>query len=113
MQCPNSCSQHGRCLPIDELVGDGNTKDALNGPMFGDIKSGKLYGCKCDKDYRGPDCSLRECPSQVDPIGAVNDGGISGEYRDCSGRGTCDYTTGKCACYDGFTGSACETLVTM
>lgn len=111
MQCPNNCNQHGRCLAIDELVSGKTQKDLLN-PIFGNVESAKLFGCKCDPNYRGADCSLRECPSKVDPIGAVNPG-TSGEYRDCSGRGSCDYTTGKCSCYDGFTGTACETLVTM
>jgi hypothetical protein len=32
----------------------------------------------------------------------------SGEQRDCSGRGLCDYETGTCACFSGFYGEACE-----
>merc|ERR1712054_424181 len=27
------------------------------------------YGCKCDDGFRGPDCSLRECPSGTDALG--------------------------------------------
>lgn len=31
----------------------------------------------------------------------------SGEFRDCSGRGICDYTTGTCKCFNGFGGEGC------
>ena len=30
--------------------------------------SGLHYGCSCDLGYRGNDCSLRECPSNYDPV---------------------------------------------
>jgi len=30
------------------------------------------------------------------------------EYRECSNKGTCDRTTGTCACFDGYEGSACQ-----
>lgn len=29
------------------------------------------------------------------------------EYTYCSGRGTCDFTSGTCYCFDGYTGLAC------
>lgn len=29
-------------------------------------------------------------------------------HYDCSGRGTCDYSTGTCHCFESFYGSACE-----
>jgi len=32
-------------------------------------------------------------------------------HVDCSNRGTCDHGTGKCACYDGSYGEACEKIV--
>jgi len=28
------------------------------------------YGCKCDVGFRGPDCSLIECPTSEDPMDA-------------------------------------------
>ena len=49
-----------------------------------------------------------ECPSGPDPMGG--DGGAEG--RDCSGRGTCDYTSGACSCYKGFVGERCEATST-
>ena len=34
------------------------------------------YGCKCDDGFRGPDCSLIECPSTDDALGG--DGNTKG-----------------------------------
>jgi hypothetical protein len=67
------------------------------------------YGCKCDKGYRGPDCSQVECPSGADVMGA--DGGSEG--MDCSGRGLCNYGTGECQCFRGFFGERCEQQSTL
>jgi hypothetical protein len=84
----------------------------------------KQYGCKCDLGYRGPDCSLKECPSGTDPQGGPSNTLFSTaaapavasatilltrlEPRDCSGRGMCDYSTGNCNCFKGFFGEDCS-----
>ena len=34
-------------------------------------------------------------------------------HVDCSGRGTCDYTTGQCSCYDGFYSENCGKTTAM
>jgi len=75
--------------------------------------STKMYGCKCELGYRGPDCAQRECPSGADPQGGPDGDGFvyantgHTEFRDCSGRGTCDYTTGLCNCFRGAYGEDC------
>ena len=65
------------------------------------------FGCKCDKGYRGPDCSLKECESGPDPLGwKGNERG-----RECSGRGQCDFKTGLCHCHTGYHGAWCQSVL--
>jgi hypothetical protein len=66
----------------------------------------KFVGCLCDKGYRGLDCSKKECKSYPD----VMKGPGNGQGRECSGRGICNYITGQCLCFEGFTGIGCESF---
>ncbi|KAL7468809.1 hypothetical protein ACHAXS_009040, partial [Conticribra weissflogii] len=85
--CPNSCSSNGIC----------------NSP----------WGtCTCFAGHTGPDCSLRTCPTGP----AWSDSAISIDSAhheaECSNRGKCDRSTGRCICQEGmFEGSACERFV--
>jgi len=121
--CPNDCSGNGICLSASRLASDaGHTYTYA-------WDSDKHFGCKCDAGFRGPDCSLQECPSDFDPLygcgggqcnaGTTDNGGTNcpnlnnsdcstNEQRDCSGRGVCDYESGICKCFSGFFGEACE-----
>lgn len=124
--CPNSCSGHGTCQSLTTFFRD--HQDALSAlgvsrtisytTGYGTWDALKTYGCKCEAGYRGPDCSLRECPTGLDPQGGPSNNGytytgIDGssnrkEYRDCSGRGLCDYSTGLCQCFKGQYGEDCS-----
>jgi len=97
--CPNDCNGHGVCMSNIEFAKYGGAR------YVGAWDSGLQYGCKCDSGHRGVDCALKECPSEEDPLNF--EGAANG--RDCSGRGLCDYTTGTCECFSGFTGVACAT----
>lgn len=101
-----------------------------------------IYGCVCDsswsvglsKDQRqepewfGPDCSLRHCPSADNPrtpdVDETNCSGIQAKDSiyfgepgnicqvDCANSGLCDYSSGKCSCFNGFYGLACSIIDT-
>ena len=49
----------------------------------------------------------QECLSGADPLGAHG----NTELRDCSGRGVCNYNSGICKCFPGFSGVSCDKLV--
>eukprot|EP00903_Cladosiphon_okamuranus_P015673 g14471.t4 len=101
-----------------------------------------MYACLCDSawevglgsgqrqqaEFFGSDCSQRRCPSGDDPLTSADDTnceGVTAEggfgvgqagnlcHVDCSGRGTCDYTTGQCSCYDGFYSENCGKTTAM
>jgi len=98
--CPDSCSGHGVC--------QSNIKFAVQaGARFlNSWDSGKQFGCKCDSGYRGLACAEKECPSDADPLSFEG----NDEGRDCSGRGLCDYGSGTCQCFPGFTGKDCAAV---
>jgi len=97
-RCFNDCNARGQCLPQRVLA----ERAGHNYTIPWD--SMKIWGCLCDKGYRGPDCSQQECVSRADPLGGYgNEAG-----RDCSGRGHCDYGSGQCKCFGGFHGEACN-----
>ncbi|KAG5191524.1 sexually induced protein 3 [Tribonema minus] len=99
--CPNNCSGNGFCYTQQQLVDDlAGSNIEYTQPW----DAQKHVGCKCDPGYRGPDCSLRECPTGPDQMG----GSGAAQGRDCSGRGICDYTSGLCKCFHGFFGTKCE-----
>jgi len=110
--CPNDCSGHGTCQSLKKMARDYvpyDTTQDVTAEYDSAWDAEYNYGCKCDDGFRGPDCSMIECPSQADPLG----GDGNSEGRDCSGRGTCDYSTGLCGCYPGYAGEKCHVQTFM
>ena len=77
-QCHNRCSGHGDC--------------------------DRLGRCKCYSLYTGADCSLRTCPYGPAWVDYAVADQVAHQPAECSNRGHCDRTNGKCACESGFSG---------
>lgn len=61
--------------------------------------------------YTGSDCSLLKCKIGYDPMdGWVEETNSGRETYECSRRGRCDYATGLCKCFDGYSGDDCSTI---
>lgn len=90
----NNCQGHGTCTASTK------TCTCYEG-----------WGASTDiTTYKAADCSLRTCPAGkawVDIPTATNTAHAQAE---CSNKGTCDRTSGKCTCFEGFTGDACQRL---
>jgi len=96
--CPKDCSGRGLCMTESALAS--NFGATYSAPW----DAHKHVGCLCDAGFRGPDCSLQECPSGEDVL--LGDGASKG--RECSGRGICDYSEGLCKCFEGYFGTRCQ-----
>ncbi len=104
----SSCSGHGTCLSMRErglLHKDAN--DSLLSATYGSVANGaatwdadRIFGCSCDENFEGFDCSRRTCPMGVD-----HDSGES-MLHTCSNHGLCDHTEGKCRCFTGWGSSS-------
>ena len=68
------------------------------------------FTCTCFDGYMSGDCSLRSCPygrAWWDEPSAAN---VAHASAECSNRGVCDRSNGKCTCLNGFTGEACQRI---
>merc|ERR1712118_140031 len=97
-KCPNGCSGHGTCRSNQDFALDYSEAIAIeqnvaSSTAFYDYflaqynsawDAGMNYGCLCDPGYRGPDCSLIECPTYMDPM----DEDLCGQYAKFVADGT-------------------------
>mmetsp|Transcript_20976 Transcript_20976/g.37150 ORF Transcript_20976/g.37150 Transcript_20976/m.37150 type:complete len:267 (-) Transcript_20976:3-803(-) len=124
-ECPNQCSGHGRCTnhPMSFSVATATTPSielpisAAHSEYGYNIELTKKDSCTCftRKEetktvyaYKGADCSQRTCPHGRSWDGPATDDNEHAVQMECSGRGTCDTSTGTCQCFPGYTGKGCR-----
>ena len=86
------CSRKLRCPNANETFmcnGRGECHEDLKGEASG-IYDGV---CKCKEPFSGKSCELQPCKASEDG-------------KECYGRGTCDKSTGLCACEQGMSQAA-------
>jgi hypothetical protein len=59
-------------------------------------------------DFMYPYGTTEKYAAQADIDGNVIANGNAHEYRECSAKGICDRSSGVCACFEGYEGSACQ-----
>lgn len=77
-----ACSGHGRCLDMSELAVLAKVNGELAGYTYGTIPHdantwdyNRIFGCLCDEQFEGFDCSLHSCPfgDNIDTPGQVDE----------------------------------------
>jgi hypothetical protein len=74
----------------------------------GTCSGSSTFVCTCDSGFTGADCSLYSCPTSTSWFDeATSSNTAHASNSECSNRGICDVTTGKCTCDTFLTGTAC------
>ncbi|XP_023665576.2 tenascin-R-like isoform X2 [Paramormyrops kingsleyae] len=121
-ECPNDCSDQGRCVGGKCVCFPGFTGPDCSSPTCpSNCNRGKCVNgqCVCNPGFLGPDCSEKACPNNCNNRGrcvngkCVCDSGFTGLdcsekacLNNCNNRGQC--VNGKCVCDSGFTGLDCS-----
>jgi len=133
--CPNGCSGHGSCGTSDVCAcykgffgGDCSYRYCPVGPSWSVTPKEKLMDDRYSEDivlctpggYVGHNRFDTQTANRY-PIKDTDFATTFQElypmrpnfnmYTECSSRGTCDYETGECKCFDGFEGRGCRRTV--
>lgn len=121
-ECPNGCSGNGRCTNYAAQYSTGmeqRTKipSSYLATYGYDVNTMKKDSCTCFTKlgsdgnevyaYIGADCSMKTCPYGSDYAGTPGADNDHTSIVECSGVGKCDRGSGKCACFEGYTGHNC------
>jgi len=129
--CPNGCSGHGSCGTSDVcdcykgfFGGDCSYRYCPVGPSWSVTPKEKLMDDRYSQDivlstpggYVGHnkfDTQANNYPIKQDDFAKTFKELYPmrpnfNMYTECSSRGTCDYATGECKCFDGFEGRGCR-----
>lgn len=88
----NSCSNRGVCDTVNSKC------ICFNG--FGSPSDIALY--------KAPDCSARTCPADTAWVDVPTGATTAHALAECSNMGLCDTVLGRCKCFAGYEGEACQ-----
>mmetsp|Transcript_7743 Transcript_7743/g.16156 ORF Transcript_7743/g.16156 Transcript_7743/m.16156 type:complete len:798 (+) Transcript_7743:173-2566(+) len=73
--CNGDCNGKGRCVSMKDLASQTLSDNSVEYAYSTTWDAEKIYGCICDEDHSGYDCSLMDCPDGDDPLttGQVNE----------------------------------------
>ena len=123
-ECPNACSNHGRCGAYDMctcytnwMADDCSERSCQFGKAHvdtpkGDLdaSSGELTGPSTtviQNSFQYPSGTTEQYPAMKESDGTVQTN-TAHYYQECSNKGLCDRTTGTCQCFPGYEGSSCQ-----
>lgn len=81
-KCPNNCNNQGICE--------------------------RDHTCTCREGFVGADCSMRTCPYGISWSSKPYAFDLAHVELECAGNGICNRRTGKCKCFENFSGDVCE-----
>ena len=88
----NSCSGNGVCDTVNSKC------NCFNG--WGSASDVALY--------KAPDCSQRTCPASNAWVDVPTGAHTAHAIAECSNAGLCDRSAGRCRCFVGYEGEACQ-----
>ena len=88
----NGCNGHGAC--------DASTSRCLCYNGWGSDTDVALY--------KAPDCSARTCPADAAWVDVPTSATTAHGLAECSNAGLCDRGSGRCRCFVGYDGEACQ-----
>lgn len=88
----NNCNGQGACNTV--------TSSCVCNNGFGSVTD--------ISTYKAPDCSARTCPSDKAWVDIPTGPTTAHALAECSNQGLCDRSTGRCRCFAGYEGEACQ-----